>query len=205
MKSGTRSIGLLTLTGLTLVTLATIGMVTSTSNHVTIPSITAVESQAFMNKVVLLASQKLRPAQQPIGPGRLLGIGHHDAITFIYIAYPLRRSEAGCVGTIALPIVYVDKHWHIGGWFAGWSCLSRQIPFTFDYYSTSFLNNFSVVYARALPVVRSIKVIKSQGEYVISPHNGVYLAFAACTDIQRVQALDVHGRVLYEQTVTACP
>ncbi len=89
MKSITRFMGLLTLTSLTLVTLATIGMATSTSNYATVPSITAVESQAFMNKVVLLASQKLRPAQQPIGPGSLLGTVHHDTITFFYITYPL--------------------------------------------------------------------------------------------------------------------
>lgn len=203
----TAPLGLLvTLIIAALVVLARAGGVTPSSmpRQTNAPRMTAREYRAFMDSVVLLASQKLRPAQRPAGQGHLLGAAQHGAIAFLYIAYPLQRPLPGCVGTIAFPVLYVDGHWQAGGWFGGWSCLSRQTPLTFDYYSSS-LYSISAVYARALPAVKSVRIIQDERTQTVPLKHDAYLGFVSCTDIRQAEALDARGHMLYAQSVARCP
>jgi len=201
------SLGLLvTLTVVALVALARADGSTprSVPGQTDAPSMTVTGYKTFMDSVVLSASRKLRPAQRPAGRGYLLGTIQRGAIAFLYIGYSLQRPLPGCVGTIAFPILYVDGRWQAGGWFGGWSCLSRQTPLTFDYYASS-LYNISAVYVHALPAVKSVRIIQDQRTQTVPLQHDAYLGFVSCTDIRQAEALDARGHVLYAQSVTRCP
>jgi len=198
------SVLLFSLTTATSTSTAAAALSSTARRSVRAPRITATLLQSFVDSAMRVAYRTLPPGLQPGGHGYLIGAIQQDTKAFLYIGYALKHPKDACIGAISLPLFYIGESWYEATVSSGLSCLSRQAPVTFGYYSTSFLANISVEYARALSNIQVLRVMHRNRAYTVPMRHGFYIAFASCTDLRRVQGLNTQGQVLYDQQMQPC-
>ncbi len=113
--------------------------------------------------------------------------------------YPLRPTQRGCSGTLRMTAFKAGTHWRTGGFETNKTCLSTRVPLEFVW-SRSFwgTKTLLVLSGRALSGVASIEIIRERSRAAVTLQNGAFVVEGSHEGIRLVQALDAHGRVLYQ-------
>jgi len=143
---------------------------------------------------------------QPKGPAHIVTTIKQGNAAFVVALYSLRYPPPGCLGQLAVSTVEMQHSWGHAGWGARITCISRIVPLDIVF-NHAFGSHYriNVVYGRAMPVVRAVRIIRGRRSFLIPVKGTFFGVVGGCLGVRLVQALDARGRIIDELTGGSCP